>query len=242
MRGFICFYGMVAHCSFHSAVLPKNWHKAGGSSMGYGTLSVLGTVLCMLIKPRSSEWFQTVVWTSVTARWQTCGGTICQLSLRKLITSKFKWAEYELAVPGGNFLEVCKPEDAESEGPWSQPREAATRRRLELRCKEPAELESSHCGQQDKIQVNSKPFGGGCPFLYICLPLQWLQILSVVPFPVPQNCSSIVALNPCRAQHLVYAMTWSVGGCDSTLWFILDLINIHLGNTEENSGNSLAAK
>lgn len=100
-----------------------------------GTLSILGTVLCVLISPRSSQWFQTVVWSSVTAAWwQTRRGTVCQGSLRKSTASKFTSAEYELAVPGGNFLEVYKSEDTESEGPWSQPRQAITRRRLELRC------------------------------------------------------------------------------------------------------------
>lgn len=101
---------------------------------GYGTLSVQGTVLCVFLSPRSSQWFQTAVWTRVTVWWQTCMGTIRLLSLRKLTASKFTSAEYELAVPGGNFLEVYKSEDTESEGPWSQPRQAVTRRRLKLPC------------------------------------------------------------------------------------------------------------
>lgn len=142
--------------------------------------SVLGAVLCMFIWPGSSQWFQTVVWTGATAWWQTCRGTLCQLSLGKLIASKFTWAESELAVPGGNVLEVYKSEDTESEGPRSRARQAVTRRRLELRgnhARQQSELESSHWGQQDRTQVNITPFGGVWPFLCICLYLQWLQTL-----------------------------------------------------------------
>lgn len=133
LSSFISFYGTVAHCSFHGVICRKIDTKQVDLMFGYGTPAVLGTVLCVFIWPRSSQWFQTVVWTCVIAQWQTCRGTICHLLLRKLIASRFTWAEYELAVSGENFLEVYKSEHTGREGPWSQARQAVTRRRLELR-------------------------------------------------------------------------------------------------------------
>lgn len=170
--------------------------------------------VCLFDQGLSSKCFQTVAWTGVTAQWHTRRGTLCQLSLGMLIVSKFTWAEYELAVPGGNVLEVYKSEDTESEGPWSQAKQAVTRRRLGLPCNHARQSWSRVTeDSRTEFKLNHTLWRALPVFVHMLIPT---MIASSVGGSIPcasklhQRCGSshLPCTAPCLCHHFIHGRLW----------------------------------